>query len=120
GFTPMRTDRGGKTAEGIYRYSHLHGLLPRLGFFAGNEDRIPYDYHEILASVAPKPMLIISPTWDQYASSEDVTQAVQQAAEIYELYGVEEALQFENPEDYNRFSPEMKDMVVNWAAKTIK
>ena len=27
-FTPMRLDYKGKTAEGIYRYSHLHGLLP--------------------------------------------------------------------------------------------
>lgn len=54
GFTPMRSDTTGKTAEGIYHYSHLHGLLPRLGFFVGEETRIPYDFHEILASLAPQ------------------------------------------------------------------
>ena len=41
GFTPMRSDTTGKTAEGIYHYSHLHGLLPRLGFVVGVETRIP-------------------------------------------------------------------------------
>ncbi len=120
GFTPMRTDRGGKTAEGIYRYSHLHGLLPRLGFFIGNEDRIPYDYHEILAAIAPRPVLIMAPTWDQYNSTEDVTKAVNEAAEIYKLYGAEDALHLEKPEDYNKISPKMKDYMVDWANKAIR
>ncbi|WP_372634929.1 alpha/beta hydrolase family protein [Fodinibius sp.] len=120
GFTPMRTDYPGKTAEGIYRYSHLHGLLPRLGFFVGNEDRIPYDYHEILASIAPRPVLITAPTWDQYNSSEDVTRAVDEAAEVYQLFGAGGALRLEKPEDYNRLSPEMKEDMVDWAAEMIE
>ena len=48
GFTPMRTNTLDRGTEGIKTYSHLHGLLPRLGFFAGNESRIPYDFHEVL------------------------------------------------------------------------
>lgn len=117
GFTPMRTDHPGKTAEGLYRYSHLHGLLPRLGFFIDNEDRIPYDYHEILASIAPRPLLVISPLWDQYASSDDVSQAVQEATKVYELYGAEGNITLFEPDDYNRLSPEMKDVMVDWVKK---
>ena len=41
GFTPMRLDTPEKGTEGIKRYSHLHGLLPRLGFFTGHEKHIP-------------------------------------------------------------------------------
>src|SRR5690606_29012591 len=37
GFTPMRLDTPDKGTEGIQAYSHLHGLLPRLGFFLGLE-----------------------------------------------------------------------------------
>lgn len=118
GFTPMRTDHGGKTAEGIYRYSHLHGLLPRLGFFIGNENRIPYDYHEMLASIAPRPLLVIAPTWDQYASSDDINKAVNEAAKVYALYGAEGDLRIDTPVDYNRLSPEMKAYMVDWVAKT--
>lgn len=115
GFTPMRTDSKGATAEGIYSYSHLHGLLPRLGFFAGHESRIPYDYHEVLAAIAPRPVLLISPTWDQYASLKDIKQAVDEAGSVYRLYKGSGKIQFETPEDYNRFSPEMKETAVKWA-----
>lgn len=33
GFTPMRLNTSCRGTEGIKAYSHLHGLLPRLGFF---------------------------------------------------------------------------------------
>ena len=38
--------------KGLRHYSHLHGLLPRLGFFAGEEAQLPFDYDRILALVA--------------------------------------------------------------------
>jgi len=91
--------------------------MPKLGFFAGEEDRIPYDFHEILASIAPRPLLIVAPTWDQYNSSEDVKRAVDEASNVYKLYGAEGKIQLEAPKDYNRFSPEMQEQVVKWAKK---
>jgi pimeloyl-ACP methyl ester carboxylesterase len=115
GFTPMRLNKKGKTAEGIYGYSHLHGLLPKLGFFAENEERIPYDFHEILASVAPRPLLVIAPTWDQYASLGDVKQTVKEVTNVYELFNAEERVQLQTPEDYNRFSLDMQEQVIKWA-----
>ena len=115
GFTPMRLNSKGKTAEGIYGESHLHGLLPKLGFFAENEERIPYDYHEILGSVAPRPLLVVAPTWDQYASFEDVKKVVNEVEGVYNLYNAEEMIKFNTPADYNRLSPEMLDQVIHWA-----
>jgi pimeloyl-ACP methyl ester carboxylesterase len=117
GFTPMRLNTNGKTAEGIYAYSHLHGLLPRLGFFAGHEERIPYDFHEILALVAPRPLLVVSPIWDQYNSFEDVKQVVREAGKIYSLYDADEKVIFSSKEDYSRFSSDMKEQVVSWAKR---
>jgi hypothetical protein len=35
GLFPFRLDSPGKGTEGIRHYSHLHGLLPKLGFFLG-------------------------------------------------------------------------------------
>ncbi len=40
-----------------------HGLLPTLGFFAGEESRLPFDYDRGLASVAPRPALIVRRHW---------------------------------------------------------
>jgi len=114
GFTPMRTNLPGKTAEGIYEYSHLHGLIPRLGFFAGNEERIPYDFDEILGCIAPRPVLVIAPTWDQYADPEDIKQCVYEAGKVYSLYKVEESPELFMPEDYNRLSSSVKGKMVSW------
>ena len=120
GFTPMRTNTHGKTAEGIYEYSHLHGLLPRLGFFVKNESRIPYDYHEILASIAPRPLLIIAPTWDQYASFPDIQKCVNESVKVYEIYKEKDNMELYAPEDYNRLSDEMKEYMVSWMKKNFK
>ena len=87
GFTPMRLNTPERGTEGIKAYSHLHGLLPRLGFFVGNEARIPYDFHEILACIAPRPVLVIAPVMDKDANLEDVKNCVEQAGKIYSLYG---------------------------------
>jgi len=114
GFSPMQLDTAGRTAEGIYAYSHLHGLLPRLGFFAGHEDRIPYDYHEMLAAIAPRPILVVAPTWDQYANFEDVQECITQVKDVYDLYGESDQVELFAPVDYNRFSVEMRNKVTTW------
>ncbi len=114
GFTPMRTNVPGKTAEGIFAYSHLHGLLPRIGFFANEEKRIPYDFHEVLGCIAPRPLLIVSPMWDQYANQTDVENCTHEVQTIYDLFEANKNLKVLFPEDYNRFSPGMKKQVVEW------
>jgi pimeloyl-ACP methyl ester carboxylesterase len=120
GLTPMRFNLAGKTAEGIYEYSHLHGLLPRLGFFVKNEAHIPYDFHEILAAIAPRPLLVVAPTWDQYASFSDIQHCVDEVKKVYELYKANDKLEIFAPEDYNRFSDEMKDKVVSWMKQNFR
>src|SRR5262249_32649212 len=55
GFTPMRTDTAARGTGGVARYSQERGLIPRLGLFIGHEDRIPYDFDELLGTIAPRP-----------------------------------------------------------------
>jgi cephalosporin-C deacetylase-like acetyl esterase len=114
GFTPMRLNITDKGTEGIRAYSHLHGLLPRLGFFVGNEARIPYDFHEILACVAPRPVLVIAPVMDKDATAQDVRYSIEQARKIYSLYGAPDNLQIFAPDDYSRFSNEMREKTYEW------
>ena len=117
GFTPMRTDTPEKGTEGIRAYSHLHGLLPRLGFFAGHENRIPYDFNDILATIAPRPLLVVAPVLDQDATLEDVRSCVMEAKGAYQLYGASENIQIDTPYDYNRFSETMQKNVLQWFKK---
>lgn len=114
GYTPMRTDVPEKGTEGIKAYSHLHGLIPKLGFFVNQESRIPYDFDEILGSIAPRPTLIVAPTIDQDATLQDVEKSVSQAKRVYQLYNSTDNINFYAPKEYNRFSRVIEKKVLKW------
>jgi dienelactone hydrolase len=120
GFTPMRTNTLDRGTEGIMAYSHLHGLLPRLGFFVGKESHIPYDFDGILACIAPRPVLVIAPSEDKDAHRTDIEKCVNQAGKVYDLYGKNENLHLHTPQDINRFSSEMRDKMYDWMAAHYK
>ncbi len=101
-FTPMRTDVASKGTGGVARYSHERGLIPRLGFFVGHESQIPYDFDDLLATIAPRPALVVQPQLDRDATPVDVTAAVDRARKVYALYGAGTKLALEEPWDYNR------------------
>ena len=75
---------------------------------------MPYDYHMLLAMQAPRPLLVVSPALDREATLEEVTASVARARRAYDLLGAGPDLRQETPEDYNRFGPEMQDVVVRW------
>jgi dienelactone hydrolase len=114
GFTPLRLSTAEKGIEGVRTYSHLHGLLPRLGFFVGNEAQIPYDYHEVLACIAPRPVLVIAPAMDKDAVAGDVRRCVDEARKVYRLSSATDRIELFTPNDYNRFSTEMRDKAYQW------
>jgi hypothetical protein len=110
----MRTDTAARGTGGVARYSHERGLIPRLGFFAGHETRIPYDFHELLGAIAPRPALVIQPQFDRDATPADVRTAVEQARKVYALYDVPGNLALHEPWDYNRLPDATQDWIVQW------
>ena len=120
GFTPMRTDTAAKGTGGIARYSHERGLIPRLGFFVGHEDQIPYDFPELLAAVAPRPVLVVQPQLDRDATPADVKSAVEQARRVYALYGSAAKLELQEPWDYNRLPTKTQDEIVKWMGMNLR
>ena len=114
GFTPMRTNTLDRGTEGIMAWSELHGLMPRLGFFVDNESRIPYDFNEVLATIAPRSVLIIAPELDKDAHVDDIKSSVEQAKEVFNLYNAAGNIDLYSPHDINRFSPEMMDKMMEW------
>ena len=82
-------------------------MLPRLGAFVGFEARIPCDYEEVLALIAPRPALIITPGIDGQSTFDDLRRCVATARQVYQLLGRPEALVFQRADDYNHFSPDL-------------
>ena len=115
-FTPLRTAGAHPDLEGAKMYSHLHGLLPRLGFFVGRESRLPVDYDDILGAIAPRPVLVVAPQLDRYAPVAEVRRAVETARARYKAAGRENALAIETPLDFNRLPAATQELVFDWLA----
>lgn len=112
GFTPMRLDTAGRGTGGLARWSTWLPLQPRLAAFVGQESRVPYDYHELLGLVAPRPALVFAPRVDYQATLADVRACVQEAQGVYELLNGRGALEFHELDDYHHFSPETQEAVM--------
>ena len=113
-FTPLRLATSEKGIEGVAQYSELHGLIPRFGFFLDLPGRLPVDYDELLAAIAPRPALIVAATHDRYHPTGDVRAAVEGARETYRLQGAADDLTLETPADFNRFGPERQKQAFDW------
>ena len=100
-FTPLRTSKG---TEGIYAYSHLHGLLPRLGFYAENPATLPVDYDDVLRSIGKRKMLLVTPMYDRYADDSALQRMLKNFPDI----------NVERPKDFNRFSPRTQNLIFDW------
>jgi cephalosporin-C deacetylase-like acetyl esterase len=120
GFTPMRTDTGDWGTSGIARYFREHDLVPRMGAFDGHETQLPYDYDELIAALAPRPVYVLSPQFDRDATPADVKLAVEQAKKVYGLYNAADKVLLDEPWDYNRLPLVTQDQVIKWMAEQLK
>lgn len=101
GITPLRTS---KNTEGIREYSHLHGLLPRLGYYADRPSSVPIDHDDVLRRVGDRRVLLIAPTHDRYAD----------LAALKELVKPFSNVELQTPEGFNRFPPDIQKLAFDW------
>lgn len=108
-FSSLRFDNTG--TEGIRHYWDLHGLIPRLGFFSGYENRIPIDFQDILAGIVPHSLLVIAPEGDRHHSIESVRKIV---SAVSPKFGEPEEITFLHPDTYNHFPDSFQNEVGEW------
>lgn len=139
GFTPLRAETAEKGTGSLDNLALIHGLLPRLGFFKGYEKRIPWDFNDLLALIAPRPLMVVAPQFDQEVTLEDVKRSIEEARQVYEFFMPEErisqaydynwsgiwrsgvartvqlrSLELYAPPEFNRFSNAMQAVVYHW------
>jgi dienelactone hydrolase len=119
GFTPMRTDTADRPTGGLARFSVERPLVPRLGLFIGRESQIPYDYDDLLAAIAPRPVLVVQPSMDRDATPADVRAAVEQARKAYAAQGAAEKLALDEPHDYQRLTTDTQSRAIEWMTKNL-
>ncbi len=120
GFSPLRTEKRKAMTVGIRNLAIFRSLAPRLGFFLGSEKRLPYDYDELLALVAPRPTLVMDPQLDFFTDHAEVRSTVGRAAEVYGLLGAGKNLVLQTPRDFRRFDPDRQKKAADWLDKILK
>jgi len=111
---PFRLEGDERETGGLRKWSHTLMLLPRLGLFIGEEERVPYDVDDLMACAAPKAQLVISPKLNYEAPAEYVAQAVAGARKVYEMHGAGEELVHLATEDHACFSTKSEGLILNW------
>ncbi len=94
---PFQAGKGGTTltrahaGESVKRItnSYPHWFAPAYSSYADNEDAIPVDQHQLIAMVAPRPVLLGSGWKDVWSDPNGVFRAAVGADPVYRLYGVE-------------------------------
>ena len=105
GWTPFADYRGGDiqgwTSD---RY------MPRLrDVYHLNVAEVPFDFYEVIAAIAPRAVLSISPIQDDNFDVRGVKKAIPVMAEVYRLLGAPDALQVIYPPEVHSFPPENRE-----------
>ena len=104
GFDSYLDYYGGKSAvwsagKGWCQERYMVGLLA----YAGRLAEIPFDFHEILGALAPRPVYINAPLRDANFSWASVDRVVTSARAVYALMGAETGLRVEHPDSEHDF-----------------
>ncbi len=82
--------------------------MPKLAAFKGKLDTIPFDFHEMIGALAPRPVLIIAPKRDSNFRADSVDRIAKAAQAVYQLHRKPEALRVLHPDCPHDFPPDMK------------
>ncbi len=82
--------------------------MPKLAEYKGRLAEIPFDFHEMVGALAPRPVLINAPLGDSNFKWESVDRIVVAASQVYRLYGKPENLRVEHPDCGHDFPEAMR------------
>jgi hypothetical protein len=83
--------------------------MPRLAGYRNRLEEIPFDFHELIGALAPRPVLIVAPLKDSNFRADSVDRIAAAARPIYQLYGQPARLRVEHPDCEHDFPKEMRD-----------
>ncbi|MBG86461.1 MAG: alpha/beta hydrolase [Verrucomicrobiales bacterium] len=83
--------------------------MPKLADFRGRLNDIPYDFHEMIAALAPRVCFICAPLGDGNFRWKSVDRVAKAASAVYGLHGKKKNLIVEHPDCGHNFPVEMRE-----------
>lgn len=104
GWTPFHDYYGGKikgwtSARYMPRLKDIYQLDP---------DRVPFDFYEVVAALAPRAFFSNSPLHDSNFDVNGVKKVIPRARKVYRLFQAESLLQVRYPDDEHDFPPAIR------------
>jgi len=102
--------------------ARTHALLPRLGLFEGAggaiaSSRVPYDYDELIAAIAPRPTLIYAPACNRFADASGVATAATKAGAAWGTH--RDAFAFTQPDAPSDFRDAEVAAAIEWVGSVV-
>ena len=94
--------------------------MPKLAAYRGRLTEIPFDFYELIAALAPRPVFINAPVGDGNFKAASVDKVVKAADAVYELYGVPKNVRVEHPPGGHDFPPPMRAKAYQVLAETLR
>lgn len=95
--------------------------MPRLeSTYALDAKRVPFDFPEVVAALAPRAFLASSPLKDDNFEVSGVRDCIAAAAPVYELLGAREKLQANYPDCKHEFPPEVRKVAYDFLDRWLK
>ncbi|MCL4201054.1 MAG: alpha/beta fold hydrolase [Pirellulaceae bacterium] len=119
------------TSCGFTAFAHYYGgnltgwssdrYMPRIrDVFGGDPPRVPFDFYEVLAAIAPRPLYVNAPLHDANFDVEGVRKVVDRASEVYKSRGARDNLKVEYPDAEHDFPDAIRDAVYSWLDRHLR
>jgi esterase/lipase len=116
----------GFTAFHDYMKGDLKGwtsdrYMPKIRDAYGNSpDKMPFDFHEVLAAIAPRPIYVNAPLHDANFDVDGVKKCITAAQPVFDLLEAKNQLVVEYPDAAHDFPDEVRQRVYQWLEKQLK
>ncbi len=95
--------------------------MPRIrDVYENNPDKMPFDFHEVLAAIAPRGIFVAAPLNDANFDNAGVRKVIAAASGVYELLGAKDKLQTTYPDCAHDFPDDVRTHVYDWLKRELK
>ncbi|MCA9173682.1 MAG: alpha/beta fold hydrolase [Planctomycetales bacterium] len=95
--------------------------MPRIRDVYGNDpDQVPFDFYEVIAALAPRPVFVNAPLHDSNFDVGGVRKVAAAASNVYRLLDAEARLNVEYPDSAHDFPDATRHRAYEWLDKHLK
>ncbi len=94
--------------------------MPRMADYLGHPQDVPFDFYELVAALAPRPVFVNAPLHDKNFQWQSVDRIAAAAAPVYKMLGGESRVTIVHPDTEHDFSDEPRHQAYKFIDNVLK